>query len=218
MSAVARVVERGFVPFADYCIFGKHGKRMLAKLLYVAFIALPDGTRQRRELPGPPSYSAWCASWRVFRATLLLLDVASTDVLDQYADHVRDLVELYGEDVWFLVSLADCRMRSEEFPRLRRELELIHEEKMAAQLPSSYDPLRSWDSVFAAATGAKDYWHDEVREKAIMWKCRVKASAELVAEGAAQPTLGAVPAPPHAATRLSSNYPLQFASPYGYYG
>ena len=82
VSAVAQVVENGIVLYADMTIIGKHGARMLAKLLYVAFSALTDGKWQRRELPVPPSYSAWCASWRVFRTTLLLLDAASTEVLD----------------------------------------------------------------------------------------------------------------------------------------
>ena len=70
ISAVAQVVEGGFVPYADFALFGKHGKRMVAKLQYIAFVSLPDGTWQRRELPGPPSYSAWYAAWRVYRTTV----------------------------------------------------------------------------------------------------------------------------------------------------
>ena len=101
ISAICQIVENGFVPYADFAIFGKHGKRMLAMLQYVAFIALQDGSWQKRELPGPPPYSAWYQSWRVFRTCLLLLEVATSEVLDQYADHVRDLTELYGDEVWF---------------------------------------------------------------------------------------------------------------------
>ena len=125
----------------------------------------------------------------MFRTCLILLEVATSEVLDQYADHVRDLTELYGDEVWFLVYLADCRMRSEVFPRLRRELELEHEERLATGVPSSYNPSKPWDGVFAAATSAKEFWTDEVREKAIMWKCRVKAPADLVSDGTAQPHL-----------------------------
>ena len=119
LSALAQVTESGFTPYADFAIWGKHGKRMLQKLLYTAFVSLPDGSWQRRELPGPPNYAAWYSSWRVLRTALLLLDIASAEVFDQYADRVRDLVELYREDVWFLVYLADQRMQTEEFPGSR---------------------------------------------------------------------------------------------------
>ena len=80
---------------------------------------MPDGSRQRKELPGPPSFVCWWASFGVYRTTLLLLDVAPPEILDNFGGMVWSLSFLY-DDAWFVVYNADVRMRSEPFERLRR--------------------------------------------------------------------------------------------------
>ena len=189
VSALFQVTSEGHPPYADFSIFGKFGKRMLAKLQFTAWTLLPDGAWVRKELPGPPDLSAWWNSWRVLRTALLLLQQVSPEVLDQYGDLIRDLSEQYGADCWYLVYLADVRMRSEEFPRLRRSEELRHEERLLANLPSAFNPDKPWDRVFSAATEASDFWREEVKEKSVLHKCRVKTQSELVDDGTVQPGL-----------------------------
>ena len=129
LSALAQVLAAGHSPYADFSIFGRHGRRLLQKLQYVAFVLLPDSTWQRKELPGPPNITMWWAAWRVLKTSLLLLEEVSTEVLDQYGDFVRDLGEAYGDECWGIIYLADVRMRSEEFPRLLRREQIRHDEK-----------------------------------------------------------------------------------------
>ena len=45
---------------------------------------MPHGSWQRKELPRPPSLEFWWASFRVYRAALLALDVAPPKILDNY--------------------------------------------------------------------------------------------------------------------------------------
>ena len=189
MSALSQVLAAGYAPYADFSVFGRYGKRMQHKMQFVAFQSLPDGTWQRQELPGPPNLSAWWASWRVFKTAMLLLEAVTPEVLEQYGDHIRDLVETYGEEVWWLVYLADTRMRGEEFPRLRRQQELIHDDRVTSHLPTSFNPQKPWDTVFAAAVSDKDFWQDNVREKAMLHKCRIKSQADLADDGTVQPRL-----------------------------
>ena len=73
ISAVNQVLEADLVPYADFALFGPHGKRLLQKLTLVKRSYLPDGSWQRKELPGPPSFDHWWASFRVLRTTFLLL-------------------------------------------------------------------------------------------------------------------------------------------------
>ena len=138
---------------------------------------------------GPGNFSAWWAAWRVFRTAALLLEIVSPEILDRYGDLFRDLSEEFGEECWALLYTADTRMRSEEFPRIRRECQLLHEERTAAGLPSTYDPQRPWDAVFTAAAGERDWWSDNVRNKAVLYLTRLRSAQQLLADGTAQPTV-----------------------------
>ena len=86
VGAVAQVVAADLVPYADFAILGPYGRRMVGKLSYCAYTYQPDGTRHRRELPGPPSWEHWWSSYRVLRTIYLLLDVADPEILDNYGE------------------------------------------------------------------------------------------------------------------------------------
>ena len=66
--------------------------------------------------------------FRVYRATLLLLDVA---ILDNYGEMVRSQSFLY-DDAWSVVCNADVQVRSERFERMHRRAEREHAEPPAA--------------------------------------------------------------------------------------
>ena len=113
ISAVAQVVAADLVPCADFSILGPHGRRLAGKLNFLAWTFQLDGTWHHRELPGPPSFEHWWASFRVLRTIFLLLDVAPPELLDNYGEMVRSFHLLYGADAWFIIYTADIRMRSE---------------------------------------------------------------------------------------------------------
>eukprot|EP00974_Lingulodinium_polyedra_P089267 8656269-Lingulodinium_polyedra.AAC.1 len=60
----------------------------------------------------------------VLRTTLLLLRAVSPEPLDLYGEWIRKLTETYGTSCWWIIYRADVRMRSEEFERIRRRLQL----------------------------------------------------------------------------------------------
>ena len=86
IGAIAQVVAADLVPYADFSFLGPHGKRMVGKLSYLAWTFQPDGTWHWKELPGPPSFEHWWASFRVLRTIYLLLDIASSELLDNYGE------------------------------------------------------------------------------------------------------------------------------------
>ena len=85
------------MPFADFPLFGPLGERLLHKLNYPKWTFMRDDSWQRKELPGPPSFVFWWASFRVCRTTLLLLDVAPPEILDNRGEMVRSQSFLHDD-------------------------------------------------------------------------------------------------------------------------
>ena len=82
-------------------------------------------------------------------------------------------------------------MRSEEFERLRRVLQLNHNSghRSAPAMGLGFDPARPWDGVFAAAAHplcleSLSFWQREVRDKAVLYLTRVRTQAVVSAHGA----------------------------------
>eukprot|EP00973_Karenia_brevis_P094717 12423803-Karenia_brevis.AAC.1 len=189
ISAVAQVVGADLVPYADFALFGPHGRRLLQKLMYVVWTFNPDGSWHRRELPGPPTFDHWWASYRVLKITYLLLDVAPSEILDNYGEMVRGFNSLYGQAAWFIIYTADVRMRSEQFERLRRQAERNHALAMAMGQKSPFDPAKPWYETFKLAIGDKDWWDENLHRPAMLYLTRVRSAADVVDDRTTQPAL-----------------------------
>ena len=163
LSAVKQVMDAGLPPAADFAVFGLHGSRLMRKLHFTATFLDGQGRQTLKELPGPPSYEAWWASFKPYRTALVMFDIADTEHLDNYAEFIKKLDSSWNSRFWFLVVMADFRMRSENFERIRRNLELQHaqlssaHEGIAAAL-TSFDPGRPWNEVFRVAVSDKEFW------------------------------------------------------------
>jgi hypothetical protein len=187
ISAVHQLLACDAVPYADFAVWGPYGKRLVAKLIYVAFVAGPDGQWQRRELPGPSTFDVWWLSWRVLRTVYLLLGTADVEHLDNYAEYIRSLHARYGPEVWFIAYTADIRMRSERFERLRWLAESDH---AAAPSASRYDAARPWNEVFRRARHDRGWWDENFRDPAILYMQRSISAAVSVSDGTIHPSLG----------------------------
>ena len=186
VSALHQVINNDLVPYADFSIWSPHGRRMVGKLAYCAYTFQPDGTWHKRELPGPPSWDHWWASYRVLRTAFLLLEVADPEILDNYGELIRSFVTTYGARAWFIVYNADIRMRSEHFDRIRRRKEREHEAAVVALIPSTYDPAKPWKAVFAAALTEDNWWQDNLHRPALLFLTQQRSAAETVADGTVQ--------------------------------
>jgi len=189
ISAVKQVLDADLVPYADFSLFGPYGERFLQKLTLVNWSYLPDGSWQRRELPGPPTLEHWWASFRVLRTTYLLLDTVATEILDNYGEMVRGFHAMYGPQAWFIIYTADVRMRSENFERLRRHAERDHEATVQCGGCSTFDVTKPWNTVFAKANADKDWWNDNLHRPAMLYLTRIQTAAAVVDDGTSQPAL-----------------------------
>ena len=189
ISAVAQVTKADLAPYACFSLFGPHGRRMLQKLVSCAWAFLPNGTWQRRELPGPPNFEHWWASFRVLRVVYLLLDITDAETIDNYGELLRSFANTYGETAWFVVYTADVRMRSEQFDRLRRRAEREHADKVAQNVPSDFDPARPWKKVIRRALGDRNWWDENLHRPALLFLTRVRTAAISVDDGTVQPAL-----------------------------
>ena len=186
-SAAAQVLAADKAPYVDCAVLGLYGRRLLQKLMYVVRHFQLNGTWKRQELPGPPSFDYWWASYKVLRCIFLLLEVASPEMLDNYGELIRSFVSLYGEQAWFLIYQADVRMRSEHFERLRRYAE--RSEKLPAEV--TYDERKPWATVFHMAIEDTSWWDANLHRPAMLYLTRVKTSEQLTQDGTTQPDIPA---------------------------
>ena len=187
VAAVQQLLAADAPPYADFAVFGPHGRRLAAKLSFSAFTYTPDGSWQRRELPGPPGIEPWWLAWRVLKTALLLLDAADVEHLDNYGEYIRALHSRYGNTAWFIIYTADVRMRSEHFEHLRRNAEAEHAELLSQGRASPHDPARPWNYVFKLAVTDKIWWDENCRDPAVLFLSRAAPASSVIQDGTAQP-------------------------------
>ena len=189
LSAVKQIIDAGLAPYVDFSLFGPYGKRFLAKLSMVAWSYQPNGQWLRRELPGPPTFEYWWSSFRVLRTTFLLLGAVDTELLDNYGELLRGFHNTYGPEAWFIIYMADVRMRNEHFERIRRQVERQHDREELAGIKSEFDVAKPWNTVFAKAVADKDWWADNLHRDAMLYLGRIRTAAQITDDGTAQPAL-----------------------------
>ncbi|CAL1133522.1 unnamed protein product [Cladocopium goreaui] len=166
-SMYQRVVQLGEPPYADFSILTPYGKRAQKQMKARAWTIQQDGTFRALEVPGPPTYKAWAACWRVFRSLLFMLKhpssgnpVATPACSEEYFENVTRLNEDYPETC-YLIMQAEDRCRAEMLERHRRTLT-----KAAAEnrLPMNleFNPAQPWVGCFIFAARDQEYWMKHV--------------------------------------------------------
>ena len=180
-------------PFVEFAIWGPYDGRSAKTRQFHEHVLTRDGTWQFRLLRGPTTFSQWEASWRVFAACLIMLDVAKLGQLQQYFAGIRRLHELYPND-WATVSLLDEEMRSELWPRLYEEIT-----QGVKPEPKNFNRDSPWGSIIAESR--YDYLQgplaDHWRRKEIMLERAAKVKPSNRNLGEAPGTTAAPPPPSH---------------------
>ena len=101
----------GQSPYADFAVFGPYESRVARKRKFVAQIFL-DGEFVTKQLRGPQTFEAWSASWKVFRASMIMLREASPSSLDAYERGMKNLFNIHGAHTWPVIMYADETMRA----------------------------------------------------------------------------------------------------------
>ena len=146
---------------------------------------------------------------------MLLLDASPVEPLDLYGEHIRTFTETYGPQVWFLVYQADVRMRSEEFERLLRRTRLTDAASRAAGGPglAGFDTARPWGYIFQQAVHSDNahttaFWAREIKDKALLYQCRLKGETELTSDGTVASRAHSVHTPPRGQEGKGRKRPL----------
>ena len=190
LAALRLKLDMDVPPYADFAVFRPHGARLGRTLRFTARIWVPeDGAYVNKEIPGPSTFEEWRRGWRVYRYALLVLNVVSAPRLERYYERVYALHRSHGSlgnhNLWWLIAMAEARMRNERFEHIRRELEEDHLRLQACQRAhdSMYNPRRPWDSVFFVAANDEEYWNQNVKEPALLFLTSLKARGEITDDG-----------------------------------
>ena len=186
LQGIAVKLAQDVVPYADFGVLRPFGFRLEYALKFHAKFWDPVKAEfVARELPGPPSLQEWLRAWKVYTFILVALGAASRARLERYRDKVVALTAKYGTirgESWWIIAVADQRMRSERMERIRRELEAAVAEGRTGDA-MGFDPKAPWDAVFLKASTDSEYWQSEVVEVALLYASRVKEKEELVDPG-----------------------------------
>eukprot|EP00435_Cladocopium_sp_Y103_P039029 s2094_g10.t1 len=206
-----KVVVRDESPYADFSILTPFGRRIQRVMKTKSYAFQPDGTWKAADIPGPPSFVAWQACFRVFRSILFMLRYNPTSApaggapvgarrglvtrqplvvqphsLERYFEAFKELCLEFPE-CWHLLMPAEDRMRAERFEHLRRNLGRAHTEGKLP-LDVDYNPATPWDGVFQAAALDHQYWDANVRRPAVAFLARLghfaQPTLEPLSEGA----------------------------------
>ena len=181
-------VRQGGTPFVDFAVWRPFGARFGRLLKFSAYLPLPSGGFQTKEINGPASFEDWKKSWRVFAFAMVVLKVASKTKLEKYEFKISKLNETYP-GMWWIIGMADIRMRSEHMERVRRKIAREHAAFLLT-VPSGtcvrkvgFDPMMPWDGVFRAAARDDHFWNENVDKKALMFAAHLRTSSQLADDG-----------------------------------
>ena len=182
VSALSFRLRSGGTPFVDFGVWRPNAVDLGRSLKFAAYFLSPTGEFQRKELVGPTTFADWSKSWRVFAFAMEMLGAASRTRLAKYHAHVAALNDDYP-NLWWLVSLADIKMRKTYMERIRRRLAGEHAELTQAGLKSAYDVNQPWDSVFREAAKEPEFWNKEVERKVVQFTTAQRSRPQLVDPG-----------------------------------
>eukprot|EP00435_Cladocopium_sp_Y103_P073812 s637_g45.t1 len=173
-----RVFIENRAPYTDFSVWTPYERRMSRLQKCRVFAPLGDGTYLQKDLPGPPSYSSWRASWNVFRAACLMLNICSIAALEAYARQIEKLT-IQWPKTWGLIYVADDTARAERLEKLRRKYTI--EMAQNRQVPRDWDPQRPWSCIFIQLAADMDYWTERVHHPAAAWTAAGGRGAPTVA-------------------------------------
>ena len=203
LAALSFRLRDGGTPFVDFAVWRPFGARFGRLLKFQAYFPLASGGFQTKEINGPGSYEEWHKSWRVFAWAMSVLKAASRFRLQRYELRIAKLNETY-QGMWWIVAMADIRMRSEHMERIRRNLERTAAQRAPGVRPlqGEFDAQRPWDMVFREAARDEAFWQEQVDRKALLFAAHVKSPGQLLDDG-----VGAVVAGSEALLKAADSHP-----------
>lgn len=94
---------------------------------------------------------------------MLMLKASPPGPLDEYEERIR-LLDAEFPQFWGVIARADDVMRSEQWERIRRDIE---EEFHARQYRFSFDPSAPWAAVIRDSARGRGWWREHVRDPCV---------------------------------------------------
>ena len=117
LAALHKRVYKDDAPaYVDFGVFGPFERKLTKIQRCRIYTPLGDGTYLQRDLPGPPTYQGWLASWRVLKTACIMLDIASLASLEVYGKHIERLVTQWPS-AWGLIYSAEDAARAERMAK-----------------------------------------------------------------------------------------------------
>ena len=142
-----KIITRGDALYADFSVLTPLGRRVQKQLKAKDYFLQEDGSWKQVEMPGPPTFQAWTACWKIYKVAVLMFKypakVARADeksimtpaALKEYYENIQKLSGDYPE-CWHLVMQAEDRCRGEHLERVYRKLMRA---RLEGRLPMSLD-------------------------------------------------------------------------------
>ena len=111
-----------------------------------------------------------------------VLGAATRTRLKRYSDAIAGLSSDYPE-FWWLIAVADIKMRRTHLERIRRRVRGEHLELTSAGLRSPLDLEKPWDLVFREAARDLEYWQKEVDKKVVQFTTAQRSRGQLIEPG-----------------------------------
>ena len=154
-------------PYADFAVFTPHNKRFLKAMKYRTFVPTMEGGYMAKEVPGPASYSQWLGSFRVWRASMLMLEILDLALIQRYELLVENMVkQLPG--CWHLIVSAEDQARSDQLARLQMQAMMNH--AVGDVVPRGWVETRPcWGPIFKLLIEDHQFWQEHVHAPAMSW-------------------------------------------------
>lgn len=177
-----RVYIENRSPYCDFSVWVPFERRMSRVQKCRVYTPLGNGSFLQKDLPGPSTLMAWKASWQVFRAACIMLNICTIASLEAYSRQVEKL-HVQWPRCWGLIYMADDGARAERLEKMRRRLTI--EAAQNRQVPREWDPMKPWSCVFTQLANDLEYWTDRVHHPAASWTAAGGRGAPTVATEAA---------------------------------
>ena len=132
-------------------------------------------------------HSAWKASWNVFKAACLMLNICSIASLEAYAKQVEKLTTQWPR-CWGLIYLAHDSGRAERLEKIRRKF-TIWSQLRIDRCRGLMGP-RPWSCVFVQLAMDSEFWAERVHYLAAAWTASGGKGAPCITTAAADAIQG----------------------------
>ena len=178
LAALNKRVQSGQPPYVDFAVWLPYGRRSERSHKFRVYVPLGNGEIQVREQPGPANFQAWTASWRVFKAAAIMLDIISMASLSRYEKAIERLV-LQWPACWGLVGAAEDKARSERWMRLHRKT--IADRDAGKPVPRDWTINKPWSALMVELSMDLEFWTEHVHIPATAWMANGQRGAPRVA-------------------------------------